>query len=294
MYLIRARFSSCFRSHEAAQWTKYTDECCRVVEQQPEYSDAGRLIRLIRLLELAETIDHRQLSMHCNTGPLSTPLLRWFRAELDALHSSTSHSSTLTLPSWSILTTLVGFTLLYHTIEIALYKASLIDDDPSQETAADQELAVLDLLSSCLRSTRAFFDAFLSIPVNMIPHIPYAYWLQFRHGLMILSRLSGYRSKGGHWDQAYVRSTVDYYDVCDRLIAKVNAAKAMCPADGHEQIEAFSLVSQRVQFIRDRQRQADEASAGADLRMSTQFNFPVSLDDTMWLTDMDDLWNVSW
>jgi hypothetical protein len=80
---------------ESFRFTKYTDECCKILEESPEFDTDRYLARLVRIIHLAENINHTITVGETHSAPgLSAPLglsLRWHQAELQKLRDSSSY-----------------------------------------------------------------------------------------------------------------------------------------------------------------------------------------------------------
>lgn len=76
------------------RFTKYTDECCRAIEQKLEFPTDVFLVHLVRTMHLADRIVHTICSDDCNYPKLhSAPLgliIRDFESELRNIKTSFS------------------------------------------------------------------------------------------------------------------------------------------------------------------------------------------------------------
>jgi hypothetical protein len=92
MLTLTERLSACIRDLEPIWYTRYTDECCRVVEEACQYVTDAYLVRLVRMTQIADRIN-RAFS-YDDSDPswgLSVPLgfsIRWLRVEVLQLKSS--------------------------------------------------------------------------------------------------------------------------------------------------------------------------------------------------------------
>lgn len=175
-----------------------------------------------------------------------------------------------------------------------MYKFAIIEDpssatSPERSYSADQGFAMLDLLSSCLASTRVSLDTFLSLPTSILPYVPYTFWILFRYAFMTLSRLLAYHSRRGQWDLDYVRKTADYAGICDQITVKLEEAMDLYYSDEilvDDQIGWFRMMSQRIQMIKMSQKQAERE---ADLQaMNAGRTQPLLSDLSMLFDEMFD------
>lgn len=79
---------------ESFRFTKYTDECCKILEESPEFPSDRYLVQLVRIMHLAENINHTITVDDAHSSPgLLAPLamsLRWHQVELQKLRDSFS------------------------------------------------------------------------------------------------------------------------------------------------------------------------------------------------------------
>jgi hypothetical protein len=182
-------------------------------------------------------------------------------------------------------------------VEILLYRISIVGEP--FDTYGDHSLTQLDLLLSCLKSTKSFFSILYSLPAGLFPIIPYTFWAQFGHALVVLSRLSLYRSDHGGWDQEYVRNTIDYYETCDELVRKLEEAQPLYEKEqGQTQqgmLEVFSKVYSRVNLMKDSHRRRQEAAQPSvlppDPALDPQFMLPMSFDEIFSFSQIGDFFN---
>lgn len=129
--------------------------------------------------------------------------------------------------------------------------------------------------------------------------IPYTLWAQFGHAIVVLSRLSLYRSDHGGWDQDYVRNTIDYYETCDKLVKKLEEAQPLYEKEQgqnqQEMLEVFSKVYSRVNLMKDRHRRRQEATQPSvlppDPALDPQFVLPMSFDEIFSFSQIGDFFD---
>lgn len=81
------------------------------------------------------------------------------------------------------------------------------------------------MLSACLESIRLCLDVFHSASPSHLFDISYTTLTLLSHVIVVLSKLCLLRTKD--WDHSYARGVLSFADAVDRLIQKVNDAKAL-------------------------------------------------------------------
>ena len=75
----------------------------------------------------------------------------------------------------------------------------------------------LETLHTCLRAANDFFEIFLAQPAYVARRLSFFTYTQIAHTLVVMHRLSTFESK--EWDLGYVRETVNFGRILDRLIS---------------------------------------------------------------------------
>lgn len=88
------------------------------------------------------------------------------------------------------------------------------------------------MLYACLESIKLCLDAFDSIPNRRLFGVPYTTLTFLSHAIVVLSKLSLLRTKD--WDHNYVQNTLNFVESIDRLIQKVNDAKALAQKESDQ------------------------------------------------------------
>jgi hypothetical protein len=111
----RRRLSACVKDMEPLRFTKYTNDCCQILQEAQESPTDDFVVHLVRLMHLADKIN-RTFSVLDNDSSaiLSAPLgmsIKWHQAEIQRLRASCSvkppHSSTFSSHSCTIIGTLI-------------------------------------------------------------------------------------------------------------------------------------------------------------------------------------------
>ncbi|KAJ5848616.1 hypothetical protein N7455_012573 [Penicillium solitum] len=213
-YLITV-LSTCVKDlGSIIRFTRYTDECCNVLDQIAEYPTDASMVQLVRAMNVADRIHHTLYHTELYSSSVSSvppPLglsIRWLEAEIKQLKAQ--------IPSESPHSTILQ--LHYNTLEIHLYRVAL-NSDISKSNYGDHPLMQLDLLFRCLEATTSFFQRILSLPSALFPFFPFTMTCQFAKAIVALSQLSLYDHPG--WDRAYVESIIDFDQTVDDMASKM-------------------------------------------------------------------------
>lgn len=76
----------------------------------------------------------------------------------------------------------------------------------------------VDSLYACLRSVRAWYDIWFSIPLSEVPSLPFAMFIQLSQTQVALYRLT--TTEDPAWDKEYLRNTADLLVILDRTIER--------------------------------------------------------------------------
>jgi hypothetical protein len=260
------RLSACVRDMEPLRFTKYSNECCQVLQETSEFPTDAFLVHLVRSMHLADKIN-RTFAIHDydSSTALSAPLgmsVKWHQAELQQLRASCSceppHSSTYSsnLSTSTQKLIAIGETAIlffhYDTLELLLYKIAL-SEELSDAQYGEYPVTRLDLLFRCLEATKSFFFNYYSLPSVYFPFLPFASWCQFGQAIVALSRLSLYQSDHGECDRAYVQSTIDFNQTVDEVGQKLEEVRPST-GQGVERPEIYERMENRMHLMKKTHR----------------------------------------
>ncbi|KAF7525678.1 hypothetical protein PCG10_004669 [Penicillium crustosum] len=257
-YYLITMLSTCVKDlGSIIRFTRYTDECCNVLDQIAEYPTDASAVQLIRAMNVADKIHHTLYHTELFSSSVSSappPLglsIRWLEAEIKQLKAHISSES----PYSAILQ------LHYTTLEIHLYRIAL-NTDVSKSNYGDHPLMQLDLLFRCLEATTSFFQTILSLPSDLFPFFPFTMTCQFAKAIVALSQLSLYDHPG--WDRAYVESIIDFDQTVDGIASKMEVQlplfeQALADNKLTEVPEVFGRMKNRAQMIKKMHRRRKDA-----------------------------------
>ncbi|KAJ5374565.1 hypothetical protein N7517_006571 [Penicillium concentricum] len=257
-YYLTTMLSTCVKDlGPIIRFTRYTDECCNVLDHVAEYPSDSYLVQLVRVMNLADRIHHtlyntelHSLSVSSAPPPLGLSI-RWLEAELKQLKASMPSES----PHSAILQ------LHYNTLEIHLYRIAL-NNEPSKSNYGDHPLMRLDLLFRCLEVTNSSLQTTHSLPSSLFPFFPFSIMCQFGKAIITLSQLLLYDHPG--WDRAYVESIMDFNQTIDRIACKLQEElpsfeRAAKDSKATELPEIFGRMANRAKMLKNMHRRRKEA-----------------------------------
>jgi hypothetical protein len=182
----------------------------------------------------------------------------------------------------------------YHAAEISLYEASL-RQSPLFTSSIPANIRI-ELLCSCLRACKSYFESFLSIPAAEYIALSMASWSHVTHALGVLHILSSLDSPD--WNLAYVRDTIEFTAVLGQLIERLDTVRTLA---GYQQLVTFSPLAKRMNrvkmYIEEKVASREEFLPGPDpLQMTASdpylnpgdlSNFFQFLDEN-WMSDVLD------
>ncbi|KAJ5769836.1 uncharacterized protein N7511_001887 [Penicillium nucicola] len=255
------------------RFTKYTEDCCNVLEQASEYPSDAYLVQLVRIMNLAEKIQNTlyRTEFHLSSAP-STPLglsIRWLEAELKQLRAR--------MPSEELYSTIISFHC--NTLEIHLYRIAL-SPNQSDSHYGDYPLARLDLLYRTLEATSSFFKSVFSVPASFFPYLPFTIMSQFGKAMITLSQLSLFDHPG--WDRTYVESTVDFNQMVNAIGEKLKASRSffeevLAKKSGSTELpeifERMSLRGRMMKSMHQKRKDTLEQTTPPEIMNPIDFNF---------------------
>ncbi|UPL02172.1 hypothetical protein LCI18_013106 [Fusarium solani-melongenae] len=112
-----------------------------------------------------------------------------------------------------------------HVLQIFLYKVGM-DDNLLQSLdiagSSAYSLRISHLLASCLNAVKAETSSVLSLANSVILSMPYPYWIQLGHAILIFSRLLV--THHNFWDLGLLTSIQDFADTVEALSQKIDSA----------------------------------------------------------------------
>jgi hypothetical protein len=120
---------------------------------------------------------------------------------------------------------------------VYLYEIALSDSIPSTRYKGNDgggsfPMTRLKMLFACFEATKSCFDVIFGMPDSTWLESPYILWTLIGHASVILSKLCLFNAEG--WDAEYVRNTLDFLAVIDRMASKLERAKGTATATAAE------------------------------------------------------------
>lgn len=141
---------------------------------------------------------------------------------------------------------------------IRLYEVALLENPQATGNPTHNDPSRLETLYSLLLATKSLLTTILNLPTTANISLSYITWAQFSYALMILERLSFFKSAScPSWNIPFVRSIIDFSAVLDKFGSLSEQAHShnmslfnLTPVQTPEQEELRKRNKMRVQFAR--------------------------------------------
>jgi hypothetical protein len=135
----------------------------------------------------------------------------------------------------------------YHSAEIRLYEIGLSEPP---HTSKNPSFRRLELLYSCLLSTKSLLEAFFMIPSAFYRNLSFITWIHLSDTLAILCRLLLVDVEG--WDLAHARELVDFPAILQHLTENFKEAKKIADSTRtvEEEKDTFYQYIQMMQWVK--------------------------------------------
>lgn len=100
-----------------------------------------------------------------------------------------------------------------------------MNDSINPERYGSYHFSRLNMLFACLDSTKSCLNTFFNLPLSTWFDIPFTIWSLMGHMMVLSSKLCLFTGEG--WDHQYVQSVLNFSDVVDSLVQKLEEAKAL-------------------------------------------------------------------
>jgi hypothetical protein len=197
----------CIRDLEPLRHSKYVDDCCSILLQAAEFTTDVDLVQLTRIHGAA-----RQIALSFDK-PSDTNLTCANLVQEPELHPGVSSG-----PKQDALITLHRYSILIYTYEQAL------EPRTTSLATGSESFARLHTLHACLETTRLFLETYHAIPAAYLFEMSYMTLNLLARAIVVLSKLSMLVTTG--WDRAHVQKVVSFSGNIDRLIQKIDDARA--------------------------------------------------------------------
>lgn len=107
----------------------------------------------------------------------------------------------------------------------------------------------VDSLYSCLRSVRAWYDIWFSVPLSELPSLPFAMFIQLSQTQVALYRLT--TTEDPAWDKEVLRNTADLLVILDRTIERFEAMATAYPLTTGSDDTDTTLFSKATKIMRN-------------------------------------------
>ncbi|KAL1963469.1 hypothetical protein VTN77DRAFT_8370 [Rasamsonia byssochlamydoides] len=292
-FLLSSSIASYHQKFESMRWSPYLEECLRMLAEKPEYPTDEAFVYQIRLQLIIEKavpicVRNREVEQ-VESLRVSILYLKGLQSQLQDVKSKIPpHLENNEILLLQVLATEVAVN------EIALSRAPLVS------VGWDTDFQALEYLYACLQSIKAWFDVFFKCPPSAYVGFSLLTFAQLGYCIFALHRLSTLNDPA--WDTRFVRSTVDFSLVLDRVLNNVHQARAACGWKiGHEE-DALTKSTKAITALKSwwESRDVDSVRASVPVggtpateeQLPTAGVFPAFDDDDPLLKDILGLWDL--
>jgi len=164
--------------------------------------------------------------------------------------------------------------LVYDYMEIYLYRIGISPSYSPELEPGTPSFERLELLYSCLRAVKLYFDTFLTIPANKYQTLTLPDICLFRHALFTLYKLSTFEHPD--WNLDSCRRTISLSDTLGKLGAQFEQASAVLGLDNHEyeKQDWFTRGAKHLQRVKDYWEKRETAELGEVTRINAIPAYP--------------------
>ncbi|KIN06912.1 hypothetical protein OIDMADRAFT_150163 [Oidiodendron maius Zn] len=214
LYLISSVFANYFQRIEFMRWTRYLDECLRLLEEKKEYPTDEVLVYLVRvqlICNKGSALTWNHVLGDTELGAPTDLYVKTLKSQLDSLECSIPQ----TLKS--------NVTLQLHILNTALtiHEHSLSTASKSSFSDPTAQLQRIESLWICFTAVKSWFNIFFNreaIPLSCYGHFSMAILTQMAHCLAALFRLSTFEAPDIPWDRQRIRREMDLGDIVKLIV----------------------------------------------------------------------------
>ncbi|KAE9373028.1 hypothetical protein N431DRAFT_544205 [Stipitochalara longipes BDJ] len=257
LYLVSSVCANYFQRIELMRWSRYLDECLRLLEVQKEYPTDELLVSLARI------------QLICNKGATSTinDLFGDAEMKMPADFYAKSLKSQLDELERSISPELkFNVTIQLHILNaiLTIHERSLTCTPKSNSSDSSDKLQCTEYLWTCFIAVKSWFNTFFSLeafPLSCYTHISMLPLTQMAHCLVALFRLSTFESPGVPWDRQRVRQEMDFGDIVQLIVDRfdkipqasgieVSPGRVEVTEDGQKSEQSWFYEMRRILVVR--------------------------------------------
>ncbi|KAF7564118.1 hypothetical protein G7046_g61 [Stylonectria norvegica] len=213
------RITSFIGKMDSLRWTPHMEDCLDVLDRTKQEPSDVTLVAFIKLQLVCEEAQKLLVrDVMGEMGPAPTYIFKkGMLAKIKEIQESLPFalaSSRELLPCYDLSTHLPGIAIIKaHALgaEVQVHSIGLF-------TQAIPDAQRVESMFTCLKSARAWFDVFFSIPLLDVPGSPFSLFIQLSQVQVALYRLT--TSEDPCWDKDLVRNTADLLVILDQTIER--------------------------------------------------------------------------
>ncbi|KAH7159860.1 hypothetical protein B0J13DRAFT_115092 [Dactylonectria estremocensis] len=222
LWFLTSVMTSFIGKMDTLRWTPHMDDCLKALERDHEHPSDEIFVAFIKYQLVLE--DTQRLLLQDVMGEASqTPTYVFKKGLLARLQELRDTLPPTLLSNMLLKSHMLGAEVQVHSI--GLFMQAI----PAQPR--------IESMYACLKAARAWYDNFLSIPLNDVPGSPFSVYVQLSQIQVALYRLT--TSEDPAWDKDLVRNTADLLVLLDQTIemfVKLDKIYHLKANDGEETI----------------------------------------------------------
>jgi hypothetical protein len=229
-WLIRS--ANYFQRIELMRWTRYLDECLRLLEEKKEYPTDALLVSLVRVQLICNKGGALIWNDLFGDAEMRIPAdfyVKTLKSQLDDLERSIpgelkSNGRFSSLPPYpDISSNSNSVTLQLHILNttLSIHEHSLSTIPKSTSSDPTDKLQRIESLWICFTAVKSWFNIFFSLeafPLSCYTHFSMTVLTQMAHCLVALFRLSTFESADIPWDRQRVTQEMHFGNVIKLVV----------------------------------------------------------------------------
>lgn len=216
----------------------YIEECCTALLEAQELEEDSIAVSLVQLQVVVERL--RQSPWYSSPEPLgsSIPPVSYIRSvEKQLQNLRNAWPPNVEQNGWSQpqrnlnghADTGIGVLLMkFYNTQAYVYEIGL-SQTPALASLPNHDFQRLEHLHNCLQAVKNYFDTFFTMALSNFNWFSVPVYTQLTGCIMTLERLSNFQHPD--WDLSYVRETVNFFSVMDKMIEVFDAGRKQAGSD---------------------------------------------------------------
>ncbi|KAH7002074.1 hypothetical protein EDB80DRAFT_867093 [Ilyonectria destructans] len=222
LWFLTSVMTSFIGKMDTLRWTPHMEDCLKALERDREHPSDEVFVAFVKYQLVAE--EAQKLLVRDVMGESSqTPTYIFKKGMLANLQDINDTLTPNLLSNMVLQSHMIGAEV--QVLSVGLFMQSI----PARQR--------IESMYSCLKAVRAWYDNFLSMPLNEVPGSPFSVYVQLSQVQVALYRLT--TSEDPAWDKDLVRNTADLLLLLDQTIdmfVRLDGVYHLKAAEGEETI----------------------------------------------------------